>query len=93
MTQVGYDRKNVAEVIKRLKAMAKEDTNRFDKTGLEVRAHDTRGRRSEGADSGGADSGGVSSVSAMTATERSSRLAFASCPPGPLVVTTAAPPP
>ena len=44
-TKAGYDRQNVAEVIKRLKAMAKEDTNRFDKMGLEVRAHDTRAPR------------------------------------------------
>ena len=34
-SKAGYDRSNVAEVIKRLKQMAKEDTNRFDKMGLD----------------------------------------------------------
>ena len=34
-SKAGYDRSNVAEVIKRLKKMAKEDTNRFDKMGLD----------------------------------------------------------
>ena len=29
-SKAGYDRSNVAEVIKRLKQMAKEDTNGFD---------------------------------------------------------------
>lgn len=33
-TRAGYDRNNVAEVIKRLKQMAKEDTDRFDKMDL-----------------------------------------------------------
>ena len=33
----GYDRQNVAEVIKRMKAMAKEDENRFQKMGMEAR--------------------------------------------------------
>ena len=34
-SKAGYDRSNVAEVIKRLKQMAKDDTNRFDKMGLD----------------------------------------------------------
>ena len=33
-TRAGYDRNNVAEVIKRMKQMAKEDTDRFDKMNL-----------------------------------------------------------
>ena len=33
-TRAGYDRNNVAEVIKRLKQIAKEDTDRFDKMDL-----------------------------------------------------------
>ena len=36
----GYDRQNVAEVIKRMKAMAKDDENRFQKMGMEARGEE-----------------------------------------------------